>query len=256
MDKILSIYQYQNDELDIEKHFNYLDRIFDIKKTWPNWQVNEDGSFYIQKDIPDAFASNANQKQVLALAKDFIVKAKEKVTQLIKSDTSAAYLQNIFKFLKQDKVEGVIFRKGQKPNHFDVYFTIALPATKSSIKLNDGKSFQPLGILQDAYVKLSIGAQEVLGLSYIAPVFTKSSLQKTAIDNDFDTPFQMVYHYNSRSLLTQFNIANSDTNTFVYSNVRPESQRLLYSDSLRYQTAATLLHSPTATDSKNSEPIT
>ena len=45
---------YNNNKLNADSHFNYLNAIFGLQKAWSVWQVNEDGSFFFRLDVPVA----------------------------------------------------------------------------------------------------------------------------------------------------------------------------------------------------------
>jgi len=231
---------YNNNKLKADSHFNYLNAVFGLEKSWSVWQINEDGSFFFRLDVAVAFkAYSLTKEKAMKNVTSFVDHFQERINLVAEKNKNATYLKNIFKYMKFKSADPFKFPKNQYPNHYEMFFYVSLPAIS---KTSDLGSYQPIkSVLHDAYVKFTVGENKVFGLDYIAPVFTDSKIGQIEIES---LPAEVTYFYNNLLRQTEFLVRSENGEIIYVSDKRKDTQRILVRSQSRIQSASSLLYFP------------
>lgn len=238
----IDIQVYNNNKLNTDSHFNYLNAIFGLEKAWSVWQVNEDGSFFFRQNVPAAFkAYSLSKEKALKNIKSFVAHFEERINLVSEKNKSAAYLKNLFRYMKFQRAVPFKFREKQNPNHYEVFFYVSLPSISKTSEMN---TYQPIkSELKDAYIKFTVGENKVFGMDYICPVLTDSKNYQIEIEGE-GIPAVVTYYYNTFLRQTEFIIRSEKEEIIYVSNQRKDSQRILVSSQNRIQSTSSLLYFP------------
>lgn len=233
---------YNNNKLNTDSHFSYLNAVFGLEKSWSVWQVNEDGSFFFRLNVPSVFkAYSLTKEKALKNVKLFVTHFQERINLVVEKNENATYLKNLFRYMKFQHAVPFRFRENQHPNHYEVFFYISLPSISKTSDFNSSKRIKSL--LQAAYVKFTVGENKVFGLDYIAPVFTDSKIKHVEIEDE-SFPVEVIYFYNNLLHETEF-IIRSDKGEIIHiSDKRKNNQRILAGNQRRIHSSSSLLYFP------------
>lgn len=237
-----SINIYNNIKLNMNNHLNFLNVVFGLDKAWSVWQVNEDGSFFFRLHVPVAFkAYNLTEEKAVGNVKSFVSHFQERINLVTEKNKNAAYLKNLFKYMKFQRADPFKFHENQYPNHYEMFFYVSLPSISKS---NDVNNSQPIkSMLKEAYIKFIVGEHKVFGMEYICPVFTDLKNEQIEIEGE-NSPMEVTYFYNNLSHQTEFIIRSEKEEIIYVSNKRKNTQRILISNQNRIQSASSLLYFP------------